>query len=193
MKYYLRVWIMVGAWSVPCGWAQMVSLPVEYRNQEASKWCWAACAEIIMDYMGHDVSQCELANNEFFFHNGDCCDHKTTPDCNQNAFPDYAFTENHFTFRRTVNKPLSWAAVKKQIQTKGKPFAFTWRWAGGGGHMMVAVGCGKVDGEKRIAYLDPINPAIGTDYKIMSFAEYKEDPDPEGDGKKYTHWDDFDL
>src|SRR2546428_274897 len=37
------------------------SLAVPVHGQEESEWCWAACAEMVRDYFGRDVRQCDLA------------------------------------------------------------------------------------------------------------------------------------
>jgi hypothetical protein len=175
--------VVIAALFSSYGRSAQVTLPVEPRHQEASDWCWAACGEMIMDHLGTDVSQCQLANDEFWASRGeiDCCEHKTSSPCNKTAFPH--FEDYGFTCKKTQNAPLSWRQVKSQIQTKRKPFAFSWHWNGGSGHMMVMVGCGTADGEKWIEYWDPL-AQIGTDYKLTTYDAYVK-------GNGYTHWDDL--
>ena len=47
------------------------SLPVTLHPQETANWCWAASGQMVMDYLGNNVSQCTEANNRFY--RSDCC------------------------------------------------------------------------------------------------------------------------
>ena len=41
------------------------SQPVTLRPQETNMWCWAASGQMVMDFLGNNVSQCVQANNRF--------------------------------------------------------------------------------------------------------------------------------
>lgn len=55
-----------------CSPALIGSLPVTLHPQETQNWCWAASGQMVMDYLGHNVSQCVQANNRFG--RNDCCE-----------------------------------------------------------------------------------------------------------------------
>lgn len=182
-----------------CSPALIGSLPVDSHPQETSQWCWAASGRMIMDYLGHDVSQCTQANNRFG--RTDCCgidlcpspteapQYNATGACVNCACPGWPeFGKYDFSFKRTSNTALSWSDLRKQISNerycKKKPFAFSWRWNGGGGHMMVAKGYLTLAGTDYVVILDPWGPCSG-DERIITYADYVDS------AGNYTHWDDF--
>ena len=155
------------------------SQPVALRPQETSMWCWAASGEMIMEFLGTPVTQCDEANKRFGVTN--CCNSPTPNSCVQGGWPE--FNKYGFTFVRTSDTALSWTALKKQIYCKKKPFAFSWHWNGGGGHMMVVTGYVTVNGVNYVAINDPWAPGVGAQY-LKTYDEYVS-------GSGYTHWDDF--
>ena len=180
-----------------CNPALVGSLPVPLHPQETGNWCWAASGQMIMDYLGHDVSQCVQANNRFGRNdccNIDLCPPPTEPTCNVagghacacTGWPE--FDKYGFSFERTSNAPLSWDKVRTQISNEPyclkKPFAFTWAWPGDGGHMMVAKGYLTLGGVNYVVILDPWPPCVG-DERIITYAWYDSSPG------HHTHWDDF--
>jgi hypothetical protein len=166
------------------------SLPVSLHPQETGMWCWAASGQMVMDYLGHDVSQCVQANNRF--NRTDCCSIALCPSpvtghlCVRGGWPE--FDKYGFSFKTTSNAPLSWRDLKSQISNqpycKAKPFCFTWRWPGGGGHMMVARGYISLMRMNYVAVLDPWAPCVGDEY-IISYDYYCESPG------HHTHWNDY--
>lgn len=182
-----------------CTPALVGSLPVQMNAQETSNWCWAASGQMIMDYLNHDVAQCTQADNRFG--RTDCCSIDLCPapteaptydafnnciGCPCTGWPE--FGKYDFTFKRTTNAALSWDDLREQLSNepycKRKPFAFSWRWAGGGGHMMVVKGYLTLAGTDYVVILDPWAPCVG-DERIITYADYVDSPG------NYTHWDDF--
>lgn len=175
--------------SACCKPALVGSLPVQLHPQETGMWCWAASGQMIMDYLGRDVSQCTQANLRF--NRSDCpCTQCTSPvsnpPCVWGGWPE--FDKYNFTFKRTTNAALTWEQVREQISNqpncKRRPFAFTWHWPGGGGHMMVAKGYLTLEGTNYVVMLDPWAPCRG-DERIITYDYYVESPG------HHTHWDDF--
>ncbi len=175
--------------SACCKPALVGSLPVQLHPQETGMWCWAASGQMIMDYLGRDVSQCTQANLRF--NRSDCpCTQCTSPvsnpPCVWGGWPE--FDKYNFTFKRTTNAALTWEQVREQISNqpncKRRPFAFTWHWPGGGGHMMVAKGYLTLEGANYVVMLDPWAPCRG-DERIITYDYYVESPG------HHTHWDDF--
>jgi hypothetical protein len=177
----------------------MTSLPVTLHPQETKNWCWAASAQMVMDYLGHNVSQCTQANNRFG--RTECCNIDLCPlpvepplydvagNCVNCACPGWPeFDKYGFTYKMTSNKPLSWFQLREQLcnttYCKSKPFAFAWHWLGGGGHLMVAKGYKTVMGINYVEILDPWTPCKG-DERLVTYDFYNADP------TDHTHWNDF--
>ena len=64
------------------------TLNVQLLPQLTNMWCWAASAEMVMKYEGHDVPQCKQANHEFG--RTDCCNNPTPGACVQGGWPEFA-------------------------------------------------------------------------------------------------------
>ncbi len=159
----------------PCTPADSQSLPVPSVGQETSMWCWAASGQMIMNYLGGSVVQCDEANKEFG--RNDCCNSVKPSACVQGGWPQpekYGFTANH-----TSDTPLSWNQLQSQLSCDKKPVAFSWH-SPSGGHMMVAIGYSVV-GTTR--YVDINDPDGGQQYSI-TYEYYVS-------GSDHTHWDDY--
>jgi len=175
-----------------CHPGRSAMLPVECRAQETDMWCWAACGEMIMEYKGRDVTQCDEAQKSSG--RDDCpCDQCGTgrindPMCaNQGGWPQ--FGKYGFSWERTSLRPLSWDELTKELSPRRRcgasPVAFTHGHPGGAGHMYVAFGYHKQGGKR---YVDVWDPAPECDarpeahYKLMTYEEYVNGDD---------HWNDF--
>lgn len=187
-----------------CNPALIGSLPVTLHPQETRNWCWAASGQMVMDYLGHNVSQCVQANNRFG--RNDCCNIDLCPtpteppiydalgNCVNCACPGWPeFNKYDFTFKKTTDTALSWVQLKKQVSDesycKKKPFCFTWAWPGGGGHMMVAKGyvtlsLMDIAETNYVVVLDPWAPCVGDEY-IITYDYYV------ASIGSHTHWDDY--
>lgn len=155
------------------------SQPVTLKSQETSMWCWAASGEMIMNFLGTSAPQCDQANKRFG--RTDCCNSPTPNACINGGWPE--FDKYGFSFDTTTNAALSWDDVQKQIYCKKKPFAVTWKWNGGGGHMMVLIGYVTVNGVNFVTINDPWAPNVG-DQRVIPYTEYVS-------GSTYTHWNDY--
>ncbi len=162
-----------------CAPSIMGSQAVILRPQETSMWCWAASGQMVMEFLGHNVAQCTEANNRFG--RTDCCNNPVPSACIQGGWPEFA--KYGFTFSKTSSAALSWPEVQRQIYCMRRPFAFTWAWTGGGGHMMVLFGYVTVGGVNYVAINDPWAPNVG-DERMITYDAYVS-------GSNYSHWDDF--
>src|SRR6185295_17636717 len=145
----LLLWIVMGACE------KEHEIPVKLHPQETDAWCWAASGEMIMDYLGRQVPQCEQANKALG--RDDCsCTECSRPiqdaACVAGGWPE--FFRYGFRYERTSNRALSWAQLKREI-SHDRPVAFSWHLGGYGGHMMVAVGFFVRDGVRYVEVLDP--------------------------------------
>jgi len=175
------IWILAAFFTSCCTPTPSESLPVTLHPQQMSYWCWAASGQMVMDYLGKNVDQCTQANNEFGTSN--CCGSPFPGSCNNGGWPE--FDKYGFSSVHTSDAPLSWEQVKSEISSScGKrPFCFTWHWAGGGGHVMTAIGYDSIDGTRRVEVNDPWPPNVG-DHYFLSYDSYVSGP-------SYTHWDDY--
>lgn len=158
------------------------SLPITLVPQELSQWCWAASGQMVMKNLQTEVTQCGQANDRF--HLDDCCPSTTANDtCNTGGWPE--FEKHQIRYQKTPGIAVSWSELQKQIGCSKQPVAFSWKWAGGGGHMMVAVGYVHAnDGTNLVEVDDPWEPNKGSHY-FLTYAEFVSAPD------HHDHWDDY--
>lgn len=155
------------------------SQSVPLRAQETNMWCWAASGEMVMDFLGTNVSQCDEANKRFG--RNDCCNNPVPTPCVNGGWPEFA--KYDFSFTRTNDAALSWETLKKEIDCYNRPIAYSWHWNGGGGHMMVVTGYAEINGTRYVSVNDPWSPNVGSQY-FLTYTAYVS-------GSGYTHWDDF--
>jgi hypothetical protein len=174
--------VALAAWcNPPAEWY----LPVTLRGQETPSWCWAASGEMIMEYMGAHIEQCDEANKQFTDQSGnprtDCCNKPVPWQCIDGGWPE--FGKYGFTSSRISDEALKWKKVKSQIYCEKKPFAFSWKFNGGGGHMMVAIGYAMYEGTSWVYVNNPEPWGVGNT-EWITYESYVS-------GSYYSHWDDF--
>ena len=179
--------VILALWSVLivaagcCGNGRTLS--VVPHPQETDHWCWAASGEMVMHYLGRDVSQCTQVNDSLNRTNCPCtqCSNAVAnPSCLEYGWPN--FGRYGFSFQRTSYAALTWTQLKAEIDA-GRPVAFTWQYAGGGGHIMVAIGYREIDGTRSVVVFNPL-PVCQGDHEIITYEAYQSDAN-------YSHWDDF--
>jgi len=184
VRSLLLLLLLSAAVSGCCSPALVGSLPVTLHPQETGVWCWAASGQMVMDYLGHNVAQCEEANKRFG--RTDCCTTPRPGACVNTGWPE--FDKFGFTFDRTSDAALTWSALRSQVSNEPncskKPFAFSWHWPGGGGHMMVVKGYLTLSGVNYVVVLDPLPVNVGTE-TIMTYDYFVTS------AGHHTHWDDF--
>jgi len=154
-------------------------LPVVPREQEGFYSCWSTSAEMIMEYLGRHVSQCEQASRA-----GDnslwCCEGgrlKHHPDCDEPNYPD--FERWGFDVNQAPPLPFpGWPQVTNEIDN-GRPFAFSWMRndlnAAGSqvSHMLVVVGYTQSGGQQtRMLFCLNPRPFAVADEIMVPFSDY---------------------
>lgn len=178
-----------GANRVACSPESFSDLAVTLRPQETAMWCWAASGQMVMEYLGTSVRQCDQANAEFGMSSCPCfqCgpNPQVNPSCVSGGWPE--FGKYGFTFARTHDAAISWDVLKQELSAgQGcgrRPVAFSWHWTGDGGHVMVATGYSDVGGTHLVTIKDPAQPCVG-DTQILTYAAFVQ-------ASGHTHWDDF--
>ena len=104
MNRYILVWLILCAFMAGCCNPGMIGAqPVTLKAQETNMWCWAASGEMVMDFLGTNVTQCDQANKRFG--RNDCCNTPTPNACINGGWPE--FDKYGFTFNTTANAALT--------------------------------------------------------------------------------------
>jgi hypothetical protein len=116
--------------------------------------------------------------------------------CDVTGWPDFNNYKNGkgstLSFLTTSSKPLEESVVKSLLAPhatnnpcKAVPFAFSWRYVGGSGHMKVATGYKiTTDGKLTLEVNNPLEIDKGATEEIV-YSDYVESPG------EYTHWNDY--
>jgi hypothetical protein len=168
--------------------ASVYAAEVPKKLQEASYWCWAAAAEMVLAHFSVAAPQCEQANKRFGL--TQCCDaagrKAASPldaKCDNGGWPqfeNYGYTAQQITDK----KALTWEQIGQQISCRNQPFAFSWEERGGGGHMMVAVEYQTVGTSRLVCRHNPEADSPTSSFGCIPYDEYD-------GGKEYTHWNDY--
>ena len=98
-KYYLLlsvIFIFLTCLGIP----NRKRLDVTFRARKHGNWCWAACAQMVMEYLGKNVRQCEQVNKRYNWN--DCCNDPMPARCNATGWPEF----DEFGFLYKIN-PLT--------------------------------------------------------------------------------------
>ena len=164
-----------------CSPPDSYAIDVTLRPQETEMWCWAASGEMVMKTVEPrvKVTQCDEANKRFDL--SECCDRPTPGKCVEGGWPEFS----KYNFNYVVKQgPLDFSEVQHEIFCNKRPFAFSWHWVGGGGHMMVVTGYKIVNGTKYVIKDDPWPPNQGQDSVAITYDFFVK-------GSDHTHWDDY--
>jgi len=166
-----------------CKPANIGSVPVTLNGQQTNMWCWAASGQMTMNFLhsASNVQQCDEANKRFG--RSDCCNSPVPNACVNGGWPEY--DKYSFSADTTSNAPLTFAQIQSQIYCARKPFAFSWHWNGGGGHMMVATGYVTINGTNYVSVNNPWPPTAGVQ-EVDTYDEYVG-----GSGYDHSHWNDY--
>lgn len=149
-------------------------LPVTPRRQQGGSLCWANSAEMIMEFLGMHVPQCDQASVAF---ETQCCDNGTVyKPCDQASSPvfrhwGFALQEQFPPTGQEIAAHLSWSQVKAEIDY-GQPFAFVLKgFDDEVAHMYVAIGYLDTAGSEALICLDPQAFALPKEVTV-EFSQY---------------------
>jgi hypothetical protein len=134
--------------------------------QHTDTWCWAASTEMVSDFFGHRVNQCDSSQN---VHGrptsctGGC---PAYCDCRGSCGATIAQIESnwtHWSFSyRHVATSLDWDTMKKTLSSTSacdkSPVQVIWWWTGGGGHVVTAYGYAETPTGNYVSYFNPWSP-----------------------------------
>jgi hypothetical protein len=168
-------------------------LDVPLVGQETGLWCWAATAQMTMNYIRPQtaVTQCKLATDaRMKLAPGapyvDCCQDKAS--CTFPYVPDYGLRDFKADESDTVQPPklyLTWPEIQDQIACKQKPFAYSWEYddPAKGGHVVVVIGYKTIANVNYVEINDPIGGSYNCqtqgysgEYRIETYESYKGGP-----------------
>lgn len=165
-----------------------VVLKTTLQTQQHDQWCWSGTTTSVLQYYGHSVRQCDVANytrnavnaDPSPFHNfgtTDCCADTTTfnfstqeGSCNywNYNWQNSGSIEDIFNHWSINNSRLNSAYSTTQIQNEinqGHPFIIRYGWTSGGGHFIVGRG---YDASSQQMYL--MDPWPGEGHKIVPYS-----------------------
>jgi hypothetical protein len=141
-------------------------LKMHLRPQHRDWWCWAASTEMVSEYLGHRVSQCDSVMNVTGV--AYCTE---TCECETGWGPFFGADLNqvkdnlmHWGFKfKHLAGPLGWSELTEDIFEEKCPVIVGWYYMGGGGHFVVVNGYAQFPGRhiipgSRGAYVFYKNP-----------------------------------
>lgn len=126
--------------AVPGAAPASISLNVPFIKQEQNQWCWAACTQMIAEFLGKTgVKQCELAN--FLHGQTDCCQHPGSERCNQPCpYQRVVAVYKKVGIKAKFDNHAEHLLVIQRELAAGRPFEVGLLWYGGGGHVVIVHG-----------------------------------------------------
>lgn len=111
------------------------SLGITMQAQEKTNWCWAASANTILDFLGHDYTQNEVCNAAFGRTQGTTCPNNQANLGNVQTALRWAEVEDG----SYISNYLKASVIKTEIDND-RPIETRILWSSGGGHMHVVAG-----------------------------------------------------
>lgn len=171
VQFIMLMTVIAALFSGCCKPPKVASVGMNLHPQERDWWCWAAAAEMISQYYGHTIEQCDSASYVYNKdHNPDiaCCTGCTgNCPCWGSSWGVYMseLLDNwdHWNFTYThVASSLSWTELKKTISTtsycRKSPIEAIIP-----GHVVVVYGYAEIDGNNYVFYRDPWEPNCDKD------------------------------
>jgi hypothetical protein len=148
---------------------------VPLDDQQQTNWCWAASTQMVVQYFGNPISQCQVVNTVKGLTN--CCGY-----ANMSMVPETGDAGNcigcdcggggvYAPFGRSAknsSSPLSWEQLQNALACTNTPVVFAWAWCGGGGHVMVVTGYDSTSGTDNVWVDNPEDP----DPELMTYDEW---------------------
>ncbi len=141
-----------------------VTLNIPFAAQQTQVWCWAAASEMVLNYNGNPIRQCEIVTS-WVGPQHQCCGYGT-PTCVFSA-PDLQFIQETLANAGMpsilAGGPLSFATVRDQIDN-GNPMIVAYQ-GSFNGHVVVIYGYDDIEpGGPYLAIHDPLYGSVLVEY-----------------------------
>jgi hypothetical protein len=129
-------------------------LPVPQVFQRTEKWCWAACLQMVLNYLGQGAQQCDVVDKAFG--QSICCGAPDDPECNNSlGMWDIATAYTSCQLSASlVTSAVQWSYLDFEIKA-GRPVQVGFDWTGGGGHVAMVCGTGMAGTVPFVVVNDP--------------------------------------
>lgn len=162
------------------------NLAIDHVEQRKSRWCWAACTQMVLTAFGQDVDQCQVAS--ILFPDDACCatgGNTCDKGCEkEDILPVY----EQFNVTATLvedSDDIVFVEIRSEIRDRGKPVQVCIDWDEGGSHVIIIYGW-RVKGPNRFLRIhDSLNNGSG-EIRISELRRY------EGQGDWTLTWIGFD-
>lgn len=151
-------------------WTDRLGVPL--IAQEQSNWCWAASAQMIGQWYGINIPQCEQAN--YAFGRTDCC---TTPfprECNRGGYASTTLAHWGFTYS-IADGGLSDSTLVSELTDRKRPVAEIWDWTSGGAHQFAVTDHLRFAEDQFVVKNDPWPPNVG-EQSLISLSALRSGP-----------------
>ena len=139
--------------------SQTCSVSMDPRKQETPGWCWAASVQMVMmaqkNHLNHLPQQCHIVDavldpNVI----GTCCSSNIEKNaCIQGGWPEWAFNEFGFEYKKVNGPEFDWETLKYQI-CRDKPVIYAETYVLGSGHSYVVMKVSDEFGAKMVQIYD---------------------------------------
>jgi Papain-like cysteine protease AvrRpt2 len=171
---------------VVAGPGERIGVPQFHQYKEM--WCWAACAEMVLRFLGGSLKQCDIAARLL---RKDCCNNDPTDACDEGLDVeqvDQAFARVGLAGQR-FDSELSFDSIVSQISGRPKrPVVAGIKWANGGGHLVVISGWRRADAIRYVKVNDPFYSSGDIRYEDLV-----ERYGPNDTGRWTNTWADFSM
>ncbi|MEO8324894.1 MAG: papain-like cysteine protease family protein [Nitrospirota bacterium] len=178
------------------------SLTIERYDQETISWCWAASAQMVINYFRTaagqpQLTQCSIVDDLLTPPETCCGPDKNSDSCLRGDLPENVFVKKGFTYAPEIKDPSSrenlWGKVTSQI-CEEKPLILAEYFVGGGGHSSVIYGFGGNGqvGERWVDLYDHIAKPIDVEQVNYDNEIYFVDQDHDNFGRLAVYYT-FDI
>ena len=176
--------------NLPANTPASYNLIVPVVGQQESNWCWAACGQMVDEYLNPlpPTVQCQMANAAFG--RTDCCVNPSSSACNVGDGGSNA--QYPYTYFQASPFPLTWDQLRYQIWVVNKPVTFGWNYTNCCNHIMIVTGYSTdAQGNNWVYVNNPEpGPTVG-DFECMSYNEWVQDTSPSSPFQAHTHIGDW--
>lgn len=143
---------------------------IPWLKQEQTQWCWATAMQMVFQkYDDLTIQQCDLSNAAFG--NTGCCTTPSSSLCNQplpviRISPEWGKYSFSAVF---VNGSIEFSDLQNDINNDC-PVEIGFKWRGGGGHAVLAVGWDIIDSVPQVFIHDPWRGNLTIPYEKVKAA-----------------------